>query len=131
MMPTNSLTGTVKDLRPFVPAKDFETSKRFYADLGFEIEPLDENLAAVRLGDRMFFLQNYFVEAWASNFMLYLVVSNLDDWWKHIADLDLSTRYGVPQPRPPKREPWGANVVHVIDPAGVLWHIAETANDSA
>jgi catechol 2,3-dioxygenase-like lactoylglutathione lyase family enzyme len=127
MMPTSSLAGTVKGLRPFVPAKDFETSKRFYADLGFEIEALDENLAAIRLGNHTFLLQNYFVEAWASNFMLYLVVSNLDAWWTHITSLELATRYGVPQPRPPKREPWGANVVHVIDPAGVLWHIAETA----
>ena len=34
------LVGTVKALRPFVPAKDFEISKQFYADIGFRVEPL-------------------------------------------------------------------------------------------
>ena len=33
----SDLAGTVKTLRPFVPAKDFEISKRFYADIGFRI----------------------------------------------------------------------------------------------
>jgi len=33
------LAGTVKALRPFVPAKDFEISKQLYADLGFVLNP--------------------------------------------------------------------------------------------
>ena len=120
-----ALRGSVKKLRPFVPAKDFETSKRFYADLGFQIEPLGNDLAEIALGRHSFLLQNYFVEQWAGNFMMHLLVGDVDAWWKHIACLDLPARYGVPSPKAPKLEDWGLKVAYVIDPAGVLWHIAE------
>jgi hypothetical protein len=122
---TDALKDTVRELRTFVPAKDFETSKCFYADLGFQIEALDKNLAAVALGTHSFLLQNYFVEQWAGNFMMHLMVTNLDAWWKHIAGLDLEKKYGVQSPRAPKLESWGLNVAYVFDPSGVLWHIAE------
>jgi len=115
-------------MRPCVPAKDFGTSKRFYADLGFEIQPLGDGIANARLGRHSFLLQEFFVEELAKNFMMHLLVTNLDDWWKHIAKLDLSTKYGVQPPRAPKLEPWGLRVAYVFDPSGVLWHIAEEAN---
>jgi hypothetical protein len=115
----------IHKLRPFVPAKDFETSKRFYADLGFQIRPLGADLAEMGIGTHSFLLQNFFVEEWASNFMMHVLMTNLDAWWKHIAALDLPGRYGVPSPKAPKLEPWGLNVAYVIDPSGVLWHIAE------
>jgi len=124
-MLNQDLVETVQELRPIVPAKDFEASKRFYADLGFDIELLGSNLALVQLGRRSFLLQNYFVEAWAGNFVMHLLVTNLDEWWKHIAGLDLPARYGVPAPKAPKLESWGLNVAYVIDPSSVLWHFAE------
>jgi uncharacterized glyoxalase superfamily protein PhnB len=77
------------------------------------------------IGTHSFLLQNFFVEEWASNFMMHVLMTNLDAWWKHIAALDLPGRYGVPSPKAPKLEPWGLNVAYVIDPSGVLWHIAE------
>ncbi len=122
------LTASIKALRPFVPAKDFDASKRFYADLGFEIEALGDGVANARLAGHSFLLQDFFVDQLAKNFMMHLLVSNLDGWWEHIASLDLPRRYGVQQPRPPKLEPWGLRVAYVFDPAGVLWHVAETAN---
>src|SRR5437016_12349007 len=63
-MPTDDLAASVHALKPFLPAKDFATSKRFYADLGFRVEPLGDDLAEMRLGQYSFLLQNYFVEAW-------------------------------------------------------------------
>jgi len=126
-MQTDELASTVEAMRPFVPAKDFETSKRFYADLGFQTRPLGDDLAELKLGPHSFLLQNYFVEAWAGNFMMHLLVTNLDPWWTHIASLDLAARYGVQHPRPPKLESWGLFVAYVFDPSGVLWHIAERA----
>src|ERR1700676_2513640 len=62
-MPTD-LAATVKNLHTFVPAKDFAQSQRFYAELGFEVTPLADKLAEVRLGGHGFLLQDYFVEAW-------------------------------------------------------------------
>jgi len=44
-MPTDDLAASVHALKPFLPAKDFANSKRFYADLGFQVEPLGDDLA--------------------------------------------------------------------------------------
>jgi catechol 2,3-dioxygenase-like lactoylglutathione lyase family enzyme len=46
-----NLAHTVKAMRPMVPAKDFEISKRFYADLGFRPRTLmDGQLVEMHLG---------------------------------------------------------------------------------
>ena len=127
-MNSATLAGTIQWLRPFVPAKDFETSKRFYADLGFEIEPLGPDVAGMSIGPHAFLLQNYFVAQWAENFMMHVMVSDLNRWWQHIASLDLASRYAVQKPRPAKLESWGLNVAYVFDPSGVLWHFAERPN---
>jgi len=45
-MSTNATTlaCSVLAMRPMVPAKDFETSKRFYIELGFEPKMLTDGL---------------------------------------------------------------------------------------
>jgi hypothetical protein len=58
----NSLGDTVKAVRPMVPAKDYETSKRFYLDLGFRPRRLSERLFEMQLGTFSFILQDYYVE---------------------------------------------------------------------
>jgi uncharacterized glyoxalase superfamily protein PhnB len=49
----------------------------------------------------------------------------VDSWWSRIAALDLATNYDVRPPSPPKLQPWGLIVAYVVDPTGVLWHIAQ------
>lgn len=120
----SDLTATVKALRPFVPAKDFEISKQFYADIGFRVEPLGDSVAAMHLGPHSFLLQDFYVEEWADNFMMHMFVDDLDAWWQHLTSLNIASRYGVKSPRAPKLESWGLNVAYMFDPAGVLWHIA-------
>jgi hypothetical protein len=120
----SDLAGTVKALRPFVPAKDFEISKQFYADIGFRVEPLGDSIAAMHLGSHSFLLQDYYVEVWAENFVMHMLVDDLDAWWEHLTALNIASRYGVKSPRAPKLESWGLNVAYMFDPAGVLWHIA-------
>src|ERR1700722_9685654 len=112
-------------LRPFVPARDFAVSKQFYADLGFDVVPLGDGVAQVSVGDFAFLLQNYYVQELADNFMMHLLVANLDQWWQTISGLDLASRYQVRAPTPPRLEPWGLRVAYVVDPSSVLWHIAE------
>src|SRR5262245_10329738 len=110
--------------RPFLPAKDFEASKRFYAALGFN-KVLDGEVAIFQLGTSSFILQNYFQKQWAENFMMQLMVDDLDAWWTRIVALDLPRMFGVPAPKPPALQPWGLRVAYVVDPSGVLWHIAQ------
>jgi hypothetical protein len=121
----NPLAEGIVALRPFVPAKDFQVSQRFYSDLGFQVVPLGDKLANVGIGAFGFLLQDYFVQDWAGNFMMHMLVSNLDLWWASISELRLDQRYNVRAPLPPKLEPWGLRVSYVFDPCGVLWHFAE------
>ena len=110
------------DAAPFVPAKVFEVSKAFYRTLGFECL-LDGEVAIFRTGASRFILQNYWQEGWAANFMMQLVVADLDGWWAGMTALDLPGRFGVPPPTAPRMQPWGLVVGYVVDPTGVLWHV--------
>jgi catechol 2,3-dioxygenase-like lactoylglutathione lyase family enzyme len=113
-------------LRPFLPAEDFETSLRFYVELGFSATRLGDSLASLQLGPFAFLLQHFYVEGFAGNFMMHLSVKDLDTWWKRIEALDLAGRYGVRAPTAPAMQPWGLMVTYVVDPSGVLWHIAQS-----
>jgi catechol 2,3-dioxygenase-like lactoylglutathione lyase family enzyme len=116
------------ELRTFLPTRDFELSKAFYAALGFE--PIAEGEVAIfRCGAGAIILQRRYDEGWAGNTMASLMVDDLDAWWDHLAALDLADRFGVPAPKPPAVQPWGLRVAYVVDPAGVLWHFAERTAD--
>lgn len=78
--------------RPFMPTKDFELSKRFYEALGFE-KVLDGEVAIFNVCSGGFILQRHFQEDWAGNFMMQLMVDDLDVWWSHIESLDLPNRF--------------------------------------
>jgi hypothetical protein len=120
---SKNLAHTVRSIRPMVPAKDFEISKRFYLDLGFQPEQLSDKLIEMHLGAYSFILQAYYVEQWADNFVMHMLVSDLRLWWDRIVALDLGSRYGI-KTRAPQLEDWGL-VAGVGDPSGVLWRIAE------
>lgn len=120
-------TGT-EDARPFVPSKDFAVSKAFYEALGFP-KLLDSEVAIFGVGAGAFILQNFYNEQFAGNFMMQLMVDDLDAWWAHIQSLDLPGRFPVQPPRPPAVQPWGLKIAYVFDPAGVLWHVAERRPD--
>ncbi len=119
-----SVSDGTEMVRPFLPAKDFELSKRFYEALGFT-KVLDDEVAIFRIGASGFVLQNYFQKDWAENFMMQLMVDDLDAWWTHLSSLDLPARFSVPAPKPPKVQPWGLRIAYVTDPSGVLWHVAQ------
>jgi hypothetical protein len=119
-----SLARAVRAMRPMVPAKNFDMSKRFYVDLGFQPRPLTDRLVEMQLGVFSFILQSYYVREWAENFVVHVTVSDVGLWWDHIVSLDLPGRYGV-KIRAPESQGW-AVVAGVNDPSGVLWRFAET-----
>lgn len=114
-------------LRPFVPALDFEVSKRFYQHLGFAIDLLfaDGRGAILSLGACSFILQSFTVKEHAENYMLQLLVDDLDQWWQRIEAAKLPETFGVTPPRSPQMQPWGLVVCYVFDPSGVLWHVVQ------
>lgn len=123
---SGSLPNGTEAVRPFLPARDFETSRAFYEALGFELL-LDGEVAIFRAGPagQGFILQRYYQPAWAENTMLQLMVDDLDAWWLRLESLDLAGRFGVQPPKPPAVQPWGLRVAYLYDPAGVLWHVCQ------
>jgi catechol 2,3-dioxygenase-like lactoylglutathione lyase family enzyme len=111
--------------RPFVPAKDLDLSKRFYVALGFE-KVLDSDVVVFRIGCSGFILSRF---EEAENFMMQLMVDDLDAWWTHISGLNLEADFGVPVPRAPEVQPWGLRIAYLVDPSGVLWHVAQRRPD--
>lgn len=116
---------SIAAVRPFVPASDIETSLAFYAELGFAIQRFDAGLALLTAGGCSFLLQHFEAPGFAGNYMMQMLVDDLDAWWKHIESLNLSPRYGDWAPRPPAVQPWGLTVAYIADPSGVLWHLVQ------
>jgi hypothetical protein len=115
----------VLDLKPFVPAKDFAVARRFYADLGFTENWVDEQVAELQIGSYRFLLQNYYVQQFAENFMMHLMVEDADVWWQHVQNAKLAEKYPGIMAKAPALQPWGLRVLYLSDPTGVLWHIAD------
>ena len=111
-------------VRPFLPTRDFELSKRFYEALGFE-KVLDGDVAIFNVGSGGFILQCPSDAGPTGNLMMQMMVDDLDAWWERIQSLQLASRFGVPAPRAPALQPWGLRIAYVVDPAGVLWHVAQ------
>jgi hypothetical protein len=122
---TTHLIPKIRAFRPFLPAKEFGTSLRFYQAIGFDAYQLGDTLAELSLGTHAFLLQGHYVKEWAENTVMHVLVNEVDAWWRHINSLDLANRFGVAPPAAPRVEPWGLTVAYVFDLSGVLWHFAE------
>ena len=112
------------EVKAFVPARDFDLSKRFYQDLGFDLAWSSEALAYLRCGPASFLLQDFYRQEHADNFMMHLLVEDVDAWWRHVQAAGLIAKYGV-RAEPPADRPWGIRDFVIIDPTGVLWRIGK------
>lgn len=112
------------EIKAFVPARDFPLSRAFYQDLGFEVAWSSDELAYLRRGNSSFLLQNFYAKELAENFMMHLLVANVDTWWQHVQSSGVAERYGV-HLVPPQDQPWGMRDFTLVDPSGVLWRIAQ------
>ena len=116
----------VHDVRTFVPAEQFETSRAFYEALGWSTVWTDgHGLALMELGGFRFMLQDYFVKEWAENFMLTVVVADAEAWHSRISDALSAGEFGDARVAEPKVEDWGATVTYAWDPCGVLLHFTQ------
>jgi catechol 2,3-dioxygenase-like lactoylglutathione lyase family enzyme len=112
------------EIKAFVPARDFELSKRFYQDLGFILAWSSNDLAYLRHGDSSFLLQNFYSKEHADNFMMHLLVEDVDAWWSHVQTQGLIAKYGV-RAEPPSDKPWGLRDFAILDPTGVAWRVGQ------
>ena len=63
------------------------------------------------MGASSFLLQKHYHKQWAENFMMQLMVDDLDASWFRIRSLELPAKIGVPEPKPPMPQSWGLRVV--------------------
>ncbi|MDZ7855896.1 VOC family protein [Sphaerotilus sp.] len=118
------MTDRVVEIKAFVPARDYALSLRFYADMGFTLASDTAGVAYFLHGNASFLLQDFYDEAHARNFMMHLLVEDVDAWWQRLHDAGLAQTYGVRLDRPELR-PWGMRDFVLTDPSGVLWRIAQ------
>lgn len=109
----------IASLKPYVPARDFELSKRFYSALGFTMSEGWGGTADFALGGNAFRLQNYYVPDWANNFMFAIGVEDVEAWHKRAVALLESKAFPGMQVKAPEAVD-DSLVLHVWDPTGVL-----------
>ena len=114
----------VTEIKAFVPAKDFELSKQFYKDIGFTMASEGGGVAYFHFEHVSFFLQNFCSEGLAENFMMHMLVSDVDAWWDKIKQSEVVSKYGV-KLWPIEFQPWKMRDFCVTDPSGVLWRIGQ------
>jgi hypothetical protein len=114
----------VKSIRPFIGAKNFELSRNFYRDLGFEEIVLFPDMSLFRTGGLGFYLQDAYVKDWVDNTMIFLEVEDVDGYWKELLSLDLTAKYKGVRLEPIRKNDWGSECF-LHDPSGILWHFGE------
>lgn len=112
-------------LFPFVPSgRDFERAIAFFGELGFAVAWRAGDMAGLRFDAAYFILQQIDIPVWQENQMLTIEVDQLDAYWRHLASKELEQRFPGVRIKAPEDYPWGREV-HIIDPAGVCWHVRQ------
>ena len=57
--------------------------------------------------------------------MMHVLVLDADRWWTRLQSIGLRDSYAGIMMDPPPVQPWGLRILHLSDPSGVLWHIAD------
>lgn len=117
----------VTEIKAFVPARDFEVSKRFYQDLGFTMASEGGGVAYFHFGQSSFLLQDFCAEGFADNFMMHLLVADVDAWRMHIDQSGVVAKYGV-RITDIEVQPWRMRDFCLFDPSGVVWRIGQNTD---
>jgi hypothetical protein len=113
-----------RSIRPFIGARDFELSRCFYRDLGFQEVILTTKMSLFKSGPSGFYLQDAFVQDWVDNTMVFMEVENVNDFYSELLTLNLTDKYKDVRLTPIREEHWGRECF-LHDPSGILWHFGE------
>lgn len=114
----------VRSIRPFIGAKDYDLSRNFYRDLGFEEFVISNEMSFFKTAQFGFYLQKAYVKDWIDNSMIFLEVDDVDQYWKELVALDLTGKYTGVRLTPVKLFDWGRECF-MHDPSGILWHFGQ------
>jgi catechol 2,3-dioxygenase-like lactoylglutathione lyase family enzyme len=114
-------------IRPFIGAKNFEISRKFYQDLGFQEVILEHNFSYFKTEGIGFYLQDYYIKDWIDNSMIFMEVDSVERYYQELFALNLSSKYEDVRLIPIKTNDWGKECF-LHDPSGILWHFGEFFN---
>ena len=112
------------EIKTFVPAKDFQRSQQFYQDIGFEKRSEGDGVAYFCVEHCAFLLQDFYVQAYAENFMMHLLVEDVAAWYTQIRQSGIAEKYGS-KISALVDQPWRMRDFVFNDPSGVLWRIGQ------
>ncbi|WP_445456427.1 glyoxalase [Flavobacterium sp. HNIBRBA15423] len=110
-----------KSIRSFIGSKNYNISRKFYMDLGFEEVITSEKMSYFYIGEFGFYLQDAYVKDWIDNSMIFFEVDNLENTLKFIQSLKLTEKYENVRLSEIVFNEWG-NEFFLHDPSGILWH---------
>ena len=113
-----------RSIRPFIGAKDYELSRSFYRDLGFQETVLSPNMCVFKTDLIAFYLQDAYIPDWIDNSMIFLEVDDVDRYWRQLSALDLPAKYKGTRLTGIKDDDWGRECF-LHDPSGILWHFGQ------
>ncbi|GAB3577549.1 glyoxalase [Spirosoma luteolum] len=118
------MTNAATSIRPFLGAKDYDLSRRFYQTLGFDEVILSDTMSLFRNDVLGFYLQRAYVKDWVDNTMVFLEVRDIDAYWQTLSALNLPAAYEGVRLSAVQAFDWG-NACYLHDPSGILWHIGQ------
>jgi hypothetical protein len=113
-----------KSIRPFIGAKEYDLSRNFYLDLGFQEIIISADMSYFNSDGLGFYLQNAYVKDWIDNTMVFMEVENVTRFWNELIALELTSKYKNVKLVPIRELDWGKECF-VHDPSGILWHFGE------
>lgn len=113
------MSRSIKGLKVYIPARNFELSTRFYSELGFKMSPAFGGTVDFELGGHQIRLQDYYVKDWADNCMMVLDVDDVEAWHRHAQQTFGSGAIPGVRIKAPESVD-GSLVFHLWDPSGVL-----------
>ena len=109
----------VIDIKTFIPSKNYDISKAFYSEIGFNAEYVNEDLTLFENGDCLFFLQRFYNPELANNFMLQICVADIQDAFDLCSRSLHKTKISSIE-----QQHWGS-IFYLWGPSGELLHITK------
>jgi len=120
----NIMNQKALSIRPFIGAKDFEVSRSFYRDLGFDESILGHNFSYFNTQGLGFYLQDAYVQDWIDKSMIFMEVEDVAQYWEELLALNLPAKYENVKLTPIRKYDWGRECF-LHDPSGILWHFGQ------
>lgn len=106
---------------PFVPpGKDFEKSKQFFIELGFNLLWSDGDYADFEKDRCKFILQHFDNNFFAHNFIVSVRINNAEEFRNSVLEKRLPEKFDI-RVSEVTQQPYGKEV-NIIDIAGICWH---------